>query len=132
MSENKGLIMNQQQQQDYQTFESETALQEIIIDERNQELEKIKSDFIEVNKLSTEIHNIVFNQSEYVDNIENNIIYSKNNVDRATKDILAAEKQQKKCSMCGCNICTFLLIIALLLFISIVIIAFVMHSPSTF
>lgn len=122
-------VLKMKSQAGYQTFDNDIVLQDIIIEEREEELQKINYDFVELNKLQQIIHDAVYSQGFIVDNISSNVNNSAYNVEAGKKQIIAAEEEQKKCSICGCNMCVFVLLLAVIILIAIVAITFVSYQP---
>lgn len=83
----------------------------IFIAESTEEIELIKYEFIELNKLQNSLSQIVFEQADLVNNIESNIAHTRNNVNKGTQSILGAEAEQGKCSICGCSLDVFFIIV---------------------
>lgn len=103
--------------------------QQILLD-NNQELEtqqyvedskKLLTNIIDVNQLFTDVHILVENQGEMLDNIENNIFTSFNNVEKAHENLIETKKNADNASSkkCAIIICIIIIIMVMIFFIKL-------------
>ena len=100
---------------------SEThSLNEILLNERIEAIDKISSDVINVNELFTDLALIVNSQGTNLDNIEYNINNAATNIEKGKNVIIKIDKKDKKRGSCLCNIiylCAIIDSIILIIFI---------------
>ena len=100
---------------------SEThSLNEILLNERIEAIDKISSDVINVNELFTDLALIVNSQGTNLDNIEYNINNAATNIEKGKNLIVIIDKKDKKRGSCLCNtiyLCAIIDSIILIIFI---------------
>lgn len=100
---------------------SEThSLNEILLNERIEAIDKISSDVINVNELFTDLALIVNRQGTNLDNIEYNINNATINIEKGKNVIVKIDKKDKKRGSCLCNtiyLCAIIDSIILIIFI---------------
>lgn len=70
-----------------------------LIIERNIEVKKIHSEFIEINQLFKDMALIVNDSSEKIDNIMMNVEETKNNIDQGNNELKKADQSQNSASL---------------------------------
>ena len=110
-------IIIQREQQDELDF----SQQEDIIKEREEGINQLAIDVGHVSELFSDLAILVNYQGTTIDNIQTNIENSSNNIGRANKELLKADRYEIAKNRCFCRCIFFLLIILLILVIIIII-----------
>jgi t-SNARE complex subunit (syntaxin) len=76
-------------------FDNDTKFQNVIIDERNTEIEAIAKEMHQNHQMMCAIAELVDTQGHIVDDIRHNITVTEKNVEGGNKDLLGAEEKQK-------------------------------------
>ncbi|XP_052106577.1 syntaxin-like [Mytilus californianus] len=97
-----------------------------MIDEREQELQHLESQIHEVNKLFKEMHVLVEEQGEMVDNIEKNIEQAVDDVEKGKGQLTEAEKNQKKARKK--KICCVSIVAVILIIVIIIVVIMIMQN----
>ena len=108
MSNLKNIIIEDKNQNQYQNT---VLLNEKLLDERNKAIYKISTDVVHVNEIFNDLALLVTQQGTHLDNIENNIINSKINIEKGKNIIVKIDKKKGKFL---CNIIYFCIIINLI------------------
>lgn len=91
------------------------SLNENLLDERNNAIDKICTDVVQVNEIFNDLALLVTEQGTHLDNIENNIINSATNIEKGKNIIVKIDKKDKKKGKCMCNTIYFCIIINLVI-----------------
>lgn len=111
MSNLKNIIIENKNENQYQNT---VLLNEKLLDERNKAIDKISTDVVQVNEIFNDLALLVTQQGTHLDNIENNIINSKINIEKGKNIIVKIDKKDKKKGKFLCNIIYFCIIINLI------------------
>lgn len=96
------------------------------IEEREQELQHLESQIHEVNKLFKEMHVLVGEQGEMVDNIEKNIEQAVDDVEKGQKQLTEAEENQRKARKK--KICCGVILAVILIIIIVIVVVVIMQN----
>eukprot|EP01126_Amoeba_proteus_P037838 TRINITY_DN391_c0_g1_i3.p1 TRINITY_DN391_c0_g1~~TRINITY_DN391_c0_g1_i3.p1 ORF type:complete len:188 (-),score=45.06 TRINITY_DN391_c0_g1_i3:277-840(-) len=107
--------------------EAERDFQDTLIREREEQIQVIQGQMIEVNEIFRDLAKLVEDQVELVDHIETNITTSSVYVKEAKQDLEKAEKQTISSRN---RLCVFAIVVAVLVVIVIVIVAVVARNKS--
>lgn len=100
---------------------------ERIMEERVVAINQLSSDVQQVSDLFTDMALLVNEQGQNIDNIETNIINSRNNIEGANRQLVKASRYQRRKRKCVCR-CICFLIIVLIITILILVIKIVLQS----
>jgi len=96
-------------------------LNENLLNERNNAINKICSDVDNVNQIFNDLALLVTQQESNLDNIEQNITNSTIHIEKGKNIIIKINKKDKKKDKCMCNTIYFCLIINLIVFVLLII-----------
>ena len=89
-------------------------LNEKLLDEPNNAIDKISTDVVKVNEIFNDLALLVCEQGTHLDNIEYNINNSATNIEKGKNIIVKIDKTDKKKSKCLCNTIYFCIILNLI------------------
>ena len=98
--------LHQQQQQQNQIED----VGERIMEERVVAINQLSSDVQQVSDLFTDMALLVHEQGHHIDNIETNIVNSRNNIEGANRQLVKASRYQRRKRKCVCRCICFLII----------------------
>lgn len=114
-TEDEPLLRRQQQAQ----LESEEAHNEMIIEERDQEITNLVRDIGELNEMFQDVAVLVHDQGQMLDDIETNITRTADRVDAGNQELVMANRHQR--SATSKRICCFVVLVAIIIVILIVV-----------
>jgi t-SNARE complex subunit (syntaxin) len=82
-----------------QTLRFDDSASDFIIDERQKEIEKVKSQTVQLNKLMKQTSSMIHGQAEDIDSIAINIRNARQNVQDGNQSLKKAEENQQSCTL---------------------------------
>lgn len=114
-------LLQQTQQQEALLLDNLVAHNELIIEERDQDITSLVRDIGELNEMFQDVAVLVHDQGQMLDDIETNITHTADRVDAGDEELKSANKYQK--SATSKKVCVGLLIVALIAAVLIIVLS---------
>lgn len=115
----KEALLQPKQQQETLVLDNLVAHNEMIIEERDQDITSLVRDIGELNEMFQDVAVLVHDQGQMLDDIETNITHTADRVEAADEELKSANKQQK--SATSKKVCIGILIVALIAVVLVIV-----------